>query len=215
MPLRVHPLTFNPFQENTYLISAPSGDTIIVDPGCMEPWEEEELLRVIDNNSLTPVRLINTHCHIDHILGNAFVAEKFKLGLEIHEGEMPVLEAGTNVANMYGIPYRTSPAPVSFLSENDSIELGGIKLQILFTPGHSPASICFYNEQDGWLIGGDVLFYESIGRTDLPGGDHNTLISSIRKKLFVLPDQTVVYPGHGPSTTIGYEKRIIRFYKSD
>jgi len=117
-----------------------------------------------------------------------------------------VLNAGLAVAGMYGIPYNPSPAPQRFIKEGDVILLGDTKLKVLFTPGHSPASICFYNETDGWVIGGDVLFYESIGRTDLPGGDHETLLKSIRSQLFTLPDDTVVYPGHGPSTTIGYEK---------
>src|SRR5690606_26658573 len=133
---------------------------------------------------------------------------------EIHEGELPVLQSGTMVANMYGLPYQTSPEPSGFLKEGDIVELDELSLQVLFTPGHSPASICLYNAHDGWLIGGDVLFRESIGRTDLPGGDMTTLLESIRTKLFTLPPDTVVYPGHGPSTTIGYEKMFNPFLQA-
>ena len=213
MTLRVHSITFNPFEENTYLLSGPSLETIIIDPGCFDQVERDELLRTIQDLDLKPVRLINTHCHIDHILGNAFVASTYSLGLEIHQGELPVLQAGTAVAGMYGIPYNPSPLPQSYLNENDEIELDGIKLKVLFTPGHSPASICFYNEVDGWVVSGDVLFYESIGRTDLPGGNHEQLINSIHTHLFVLPNDTVVYPGHGPKTTIGYEKKYNPFLR--
>ncbi|MBK9104642.1 MAG: MBL fold metallo-hydrolase [Saprospiraceae bacterium] len=211
MALSVHTLTFNPFQENTYIISAPSGECIIIDPGCFDQVERDELVQMISGLGLKPVRLINTHCHIDHILGNAFVAKTWGLGLEIHQGELPVLESGKMVSGMYGVPYDISPQPASFLNEGDDIILDGHIMKVLFTPGHSPASICFYNATDGWVIGGDVLFYESIGRTDLPGGDHQTLLRSIRTQLFVLPNETVVYPGHGPSTKIGYEKMFNPF----
>ena len=206
MSLIVEIFTFNPFQENTYIIAAPSGNCIIIDPGCFDASEREALQAHIVENSLHPVRLINTHCHIDHILGNAFVSKTWNLGLEIHQGELPVLDAGLTVAGMYGVPYEPSPKPTSFLAEGDVVELDGHQMKVLFTPGHSPASICLYNEVDGWVIGGDVLFYESIGRTDLPGGDHQLLLKSIREQLFVLPKDTIVYPGHGQETTVGYEK---------
>jgi len=211
MSIQVHSITFNPFEENTYFLIAPNNDCIIIDPGCFDEKERQELKDFISANNLNPVRLINTHCHIDHILGNAFVAEEYKLGLEIHEGEVPVLKAGMTIAGMYGIPYNPSPAPTAYLKLGEEIHLDGQAMKILFTPGHSPASICLYNEVDKWLIGGDVLFYESIGRTDLPGGDFNTLINSIRTQLFTLPDDVVVYPGHGMETRIGYEKMFNPF----
>lgn len=213
MALQVHEFTFNPFQENTYLITATSRECIIIDPGCMEDYEKEELVRYISENGLRPVRLINTHCHIDHILGNAFVSREYQLGLEIHKGEIPVLKAGPTVAGMYGIPYEVSPEPSSFLEEGEVLVLEGHEMRVLYTPGHSPASICLYHEEGGWMIGGDVLFYESIGRTDLPGGDHQTLLESIRSQLFVLPNDTVVYPGHGQHTTVGYEKMFNPFLR--
>jgi len=211
MSIQVHSITFNPFEENTYFLIAPNNDCIIIDPGCFDEKERQELKDFISANNLNPVRLINTHCHIDHILGNAFVAEEYKLGLEIHEGEVPVLKAGMTIAGMYGIPYHPSPEPTAYLKPAEEIHLDGQAMKILFTPGHSPASICLYNEADKWLIGGDVLFYESIGRTDLPGGDFNTLINSIRTQLFTLPDDVVVYPGHGMETRIGYEKMFNPF----
>ncbi|HUR30774.1 MAG TPA: MBL fold metallo-hydrolase [Saprospiraceae bacterium] len=213
MSLEIQSITFNPFEENTYIISNDTGECIIIDPGCSDQQERDELSRIIKDAGWTPTRLINTHCHIDHILGNAFVANTYNLGLEIHRGELPVLKSGLTVAGMYGIPYDPSPDPVSFLDENSVVEFGGTSIKILYTPGHSPASICFYNAADGWLVGGDVLFYESIGRTDLPGGDHNTLLNSIRTQLFPLPAETIVYPGHGPQTTIGYEKMFNPFLK--
>jgi len=211
MSLQVHPITFNPFEENTYFIIAPSNECIIIDPGCFDEKERLALKNFISENKLNPVRLINTHCHIDHILGNAFVANEYNLGLEIHVGEIPVLQAGMTIAGMYGIPYNPSPDPVSFLKAGDEILLDSESMKVLFTPGHSPASICLYNEKDKWVIGGDVLFYESIGRTDLPGGDFTTLINSIRTQLFTLPDEVVVFPGHGQETRIGYEKMFNPF----
>ena len=211
MNIKVHTFTFNPFEENTYILSAPSGECIIIDPGCFDPEERTALKTFVRENQLTPVRLINTHCHIDHILGNAFVSGEYTLGLEIHEGELPVLQAGKMVAGMYDIPYEHSPMPDSFLSDGDEVILDGHVLRVLYTPGHSPASICLYNKADGWVIGGDVLFYESIGRTDLPGGNHSTLLQSIRTQLLTLPNETVVYPGHGPHTTVGYERMFNPF----
>ncbi len=202
----VHFFTFNPFQENTFVIQDSSGECIIVDPGCNSASEQAALSKHIESNGLKPVRLINTHCHIDHILGNAYVARTYGLPLEIHAGELPVLQSGEMVASMYGIPYEPSPAPEKFLQAGDRLTFGSTTLKVLFTPGHSPASICLYSENGYWLIGGDVLFYESIGRTDLPGGDYDTLIDSIRSVLLTLPDKVRVYPGHGPATTIGHER---------
>ena len=211
MSLKVHSITFNPFEENTYFISSDNGECMIIDPGCFDEIERMELMDYIKENNLKPVRLINTHCHIDHILGNAFVAKEFNLGLEMHEGELPVLQAGMTIAGMYGIPYNPSPSPKAFLKEGDEINFDGSLLRVLFTPGHSPASTCLYNEEDKWIIAGDVLFYESIGRTDLPGGNHNALINSIKTQLFSLPDDTIVYPGHGQETTIGHERKYNPF----
>jgi glyoxylase-like metal-dependent hydrolase (beta-lactamase superfamily II) len=204
---QIHFFEFNPFAENTYVVYDESGECAIFDPGCYEEQERMALLAFIDKNKLKPVRLINTHCHLDHVFGNAFVARKWNLDLEIHRGELPVLEGFQRVCEMYGIPNADpSPAPGSFLEPGQTVEFGQTRLEVLFTPGHSPASISFYCREEGFVLSGDVLFYESIGRTDLPGGDFNTLISSIRTQLFTLPGETMVYSGHGPSTTIRHEK---------
>lgn len=200
-------LTFNPFQENTYIVFDQTKECIIFDPGCFDAAERKQLQDKLKELDLTPVRLINTHCHIDHVFGNRFVATEYGLPLEIHRGEVPVLEAIPQVAAMYGIPYaEPSPSPERFIEAGDIIEFGETRLRSIFTPGHSPASLSFYCEEDQFLIAGDVLFYGSIGRTDLPGGDHDTLIASIKNKLLPLGDDVKVYPGHMQPTTIGFEK---------
>lgn len=198
--------TFNPFQENTYILYDETGECVILDPGCINSKEEGQLVAFIEANDLNPVRLINTHCHIDHILGNKFVSEKYDLGLEIHEGELVVLRSGKLVGDSYGIPYDPSPEPIRFIADGEFIEFGNTKLESIFTPGHSPASLSFLERESNILLAGDVLFRESVGRTDLPGGSMSTLLTSIKERLFVLPNDTQVFPGHGPKTSIGHER---------
>jgi glyoxylase-like metal-dependent hydrolase (beta-lactamase superfamily II) len=199
--------TFNPFQENTYVIHDETKQCIIIDPGCYTPAEKEELKNFIDNQQLKPVRLLNTHCHIDHVLGNRFVADTYDLQLELHLMELPLLRAVTEYGPQYGIFPEPFPEPTLLISQGDEIKFGGSKLKVLFTPGHSPGSICFYDEAGKTVVSGDVLFQMSIGRTDMPGGNYNQLIESIQEVLFRLPDDVRVYPGHGPYTTIGFEKK--------
>lgn len=200
-------LTFNDFQENTYVVYDDSAECIIFDPGCYRPHEEQELTGKISELGLQPVRLINTHCHLDHVFGNRFVAEHYGLDLEIPKGELPLLQAAPQLCLMYGLPpMQPSPEPSVLLEAGQEVTFGNTRLEVLFTPGHSPASMCFYCREDDFVIAGDVLFYGSIGRTDLPGGDHETLIRSIREELLPLPDDTIVYPGHGPETRIGFER---------
>lgn len=207
MPATIAILTFNPFQENTYVVFDETGECVIFDPGCYEAHERIELSQFITENNLLPVRLINTHCHIDHVFGNKFVSDTWGLELETHEGEVPVLEAVPQICKFYGIPMgEPSPMPGKFIEEGDIIEFGHTKLEAVLTPGHSPASLSFFCAADKFIIAGDVLFRESIGRTDLPGGDFDTLIASIKNKLFPLGDDVKVFPGHGPSTTIGFER---------
>lgn len=198
--------TFNPFQENTYLLYDETGECVIVDPGCSSESEKKLLDEFISEQQLKPVRLINTHCHIDHILGNKHVSEKYDLGLEIHEGELEVLNSGPMVSNMYAIPYELSPDPARFIEEGEKITFGNTTLETIFTPGHSPASISFFERTSNILLAGDVLFRESIGRTDLPGGNMETLLLSIKNNVLTLGDAVIVYPGHGPETTIGHER---------
>jgi glyoxylase-like metal-dependent hydrolase (beta-lactamase superfamily II) len=207
--------TFNGFAENTYVLFDDSKECIIIDPGCNTKEERKQLADFITENNLNPKRLINTHCHIDHVLGNRFIHDQYNLILEAHTGEKTVLESCIMVASMYHIPYDPSPAIEKYLEEGMEINFGSTTLKVLFTPGHSPASISLYNAEKGILIAGDVLFQGSIGRTDLPGGDFNTLKSSIQEKLYVLPPETVVYPGHGPSTSIGQEMQYNAFVRVD
>jgi len=200
--------TFNPFQENTYIVYDETKECIIFDPGMYTEAEKKHFTDFIDSTGLRPVRLINTHCHLDHVFGNKFVADTYQLGLEIHEGEVPVLESFTQVCAMYGVPnVEAFPAPSRFIKEGNTITFGNTSLEVLFTPGHSPASISFFCKEDQFLIAGDVLFRESIGRTDLPGGDMKTLLDSIREQCFPLGDDVRVHSGHGEDTTIGYEKQ--------
>ncbi len=205
-------LTFNAFQENTYIVYDETKECVIFDPGCHSAAEERTLVAKINELGLTPVRLINTHCHIDHVLGNKFVADTYGLPLEIHRGELPVLQMVPMVAQMYGLPAPApSPAPGRFLEPGEELTFGDTSMTILFTPGHSPASISFYCAESAFLIAGDVLFAGSIGRTDLPGGDHATLLRSIETQFLPLPGRTVVYPGHNEPTTIDHEKRTNPF----
>ncbi|MFI5218091.1 MAG: MBL fold metallo-hydrolase [Bacteroidia bacterium] len=205
--IQVDFFTFNPFQENTYILSDETKECVIIDPGCYESFEKDELSAFIENQKLNPVKLLNTHCHIDHVLGNNFIAGKYKLQLELNFLEIPLIRAVSDYAPQYGIFCEPSPEPFALLNEGDLVKFGKSELKILFTPGHSPGSICFYCEKEEFVIGGDVLFQMSIGRTDLPGGDYDTLIKSIREKFFVMDDDVKVYPGHGPFTTVGYEKK--------
>ena len=207
--------TFNPFQENTYVLYDTFGSCIIIDPGCINEEELNTLYDFIEANSLTPTHLVNTHCHIDHVLGNKAVSEKYGLSLTSHRGEQQVLDMQPQVSTMYGLPYVASPDITEFLDDGDTLTFGDTNLKVLFTPGHSPASISFYWKDGNILIAGDVLFRDSIGRTDLPGGSFDTLSQSIKEKFYTLPDDTIVYPGHGPSTTIGYEKINNAFVKAN
>ena len=203
--------TFSPVQENTYVLSNEDKDCCIIDPGCYSSQERKQLQDYMLENGLQPKYLLNTHCHLDHIFGNKFVAETYGLTLHLHPNEQKVLSMGPTFGEMWGLPFENYQGEYVFLREGDSIHLGKDEFSILETPGHSPGSICFYHKQQQFIIGGDVLFNGSIGRTDLPGGDFDTLISSIRTKLWPLPDEVVVYSGHGPATTIGKEKRTNPF----
>ena len=204
--ISIHTFVFNPFSENTYILSDESKECVIIDPGCYEPHEQAELEQFIQENDLNPVMLINTHCHVDHVLGNYFVSRKYGLPLQIFEKELPTLKSVASYAANYGFPGYQEVEPESFLTEAQPVVFGNSSLEVSFVPGHSTGHIALINEEQGICIAGDVLFDSSIGRTDLPGGDFNTLINSIQKKLFKYSDQMIVYPGHGPATTIGKEK---------
>ncbi len=209
--MNIQKFTFNPFQENTYVIYH-KNKCIIIDPGCYTIEEEEILQGFIEKNTLEPIKILNTHAHIDHILGNQFVAEKWNIDIFMHKYDMPILENARKTAEMYGLTqYKTSPLPKYFLDEQDIIDFEGTKLNIFFTPGHSPGHICFYNKSSNILISGDVIFKNSIGRTDLPGGDYTTLMNSITSKILCLPEKTSIFCGHGDVTSLADEKKYNPF----
>lgn len=205
--IRIKSFVCNPYQENTYILYDDEGIAAIIDPGMYGPHEEKQFKAFIEAEGLKPEQVFNTHCHIDHVLGNRYVYEQYGLLPQFHEGELPLLIGVQNYAPQMGIRYDTSPIAESFLPEVGRVNFGQNELVLIFAPGHSPAHLCFYSPKEGLVIGGDVLFRGSIGRTDLPGGNHQQLLDNIRDKLYTLPEETVVYPGHGPETTIGYEKK--------
>ena len=204
--IQVQSFTFNPFYENTYVVFDESKDCIIIDPGQYEQKEEDAIEAFITENDLNPSLLVNTHCHIDHVLGNQHVKNSYGIPLAIHPLDKPTLESVKIYAPNYGFPAYQEATPDTYLEEGNTIQVGNQTLDILFVPGHAPGHIALVHKTQKICLSGDVLFQKSIGRTDLPGGDFDTLISSIKNKLFPLDSDMVVYPGHGPTTTIGEEK---------
>lgn len=203
--IHLYSFVFGPLEENSYVLYDESGECIIIDPGCYDERERTELLQFIHTKNLIPVRLINTHTHLDHILGNHFILVKFKLKPEYHAYEDPIIRYAPEFARNFGLDYELSPLAETYLKENDYLNFGNSRLMILFTPGHSPGSLSFYSEPDQLLIAGDVLFKGSIGRTDIPFGNYEELLESIDKQFRNLPPETRVYSGHGLSTQIGLE----------
>jgi glyoxylase-like metal-dependent hydrolase (beta-lactamase superfamily II) len=212
--MHIETFVFNPFYENTYIIYNDQKHAIIIDPGCYEKYEEKEITEFISENQLTPKLILNTHCHIDHVLGNLFLKEHYDIPLWIPTLEEEMLQAVTAYASGWGISGYQSARPDKLIDENTIIELGDLQLSCIFAPGHSPGHLMFYHKESNILIGGDVIFRESIGRTDLPGGNFETLENSIKTNVYSLPDQTTIYPGHGPITTVGYEKENNPFVKA-
>ncbi|MBL7767057.1 MAG: MBL fold metallo-hydrolase [Chitinophagaceae bacterium] len=204
--LKIKSFTFNPFQENTYILYNEQRQALIIDPGMYEPSEFQIFQQFISQEDLTPILLLNTHTHLDHLFGNAFVKNQYSVPFAFHQDDKPVFDAATSAGILYNLSFERSPEPDFYLSEKDVVQLGSLEFQILLTPGHSPGSICFYQPDENIVISGDVLFQQSIGRSDLPGGHYETLIRSITGKLFSLPDETTVFSGHGPETSIGFEK---------
>jgi len=204
--LKIKSFVFSPIQENTYLLYNEFNQCAIIDPGCYFDAEKEELTQFIKDNSLTVIHLLNTHCHLDHVFGNKYVAETYSLTPQIHKKEEQVLAFAPTSGLMYDLPFDNYTGQLLFLKEGDVVIIGKDELLVIEAPGHSPGHICFYNKAQGFLIGGDVLFNRSIGRTDLPGGNYDELIKNIKEKLLVLPNKTIVYSGHGETTTIGEEK---------
>jgi len=196
----------NPFLENTYIVADETGACAIIDPGMYTAAEQNAVVNFIKENELTPTILLNTHCHIDHVLGNKFIFDMYGLKPHFHEKEQVILDYAVPYAASAGLRYEPLTERGKYLPETGIIKVGDdTEFEILFVPGHSPGHVAFYNRKENYVIGGDVLFQNSIGRTDLPGGDFDQLIRSINDQLLSLPDECRVYPGHGPSTTIGHE----------
>lgn len=211
--IQIQFFTFNPFSENTYVLYDETGEAIIVDPGCYEAEELEELYNYIETNKLKPVEIINTHAHIDHVLGVHAVKTKYNIPFALHKIDEQLLKAVKTYAPNYGFPKFDEPEIDRYLVEGESVRFGNSELKVIFVPGHAPGHVAFVSPAQRFVIGGDVLFRQSIGRTDLPGGDFNTLIESIRMKLFTLDDDYTVYAGHMGPTTIGFEKKNNPFLK--
>lgn len=204
--LSIRTFTFNAFSENTYVVSDETLAAVIIDPGCYTRDEQLELSSFIEAQNLKIAFILNTHCHIDHVLGNHFAKDKYKVPLLLHKIEESQLRAVKNYAPLYGFEGYRETEPDAFVDTKDLISFGNTHWKILFLPGHAPGHIGFYDDHEKILFSGDVLFAGSVGRTDLPGGNFETLIKSIHQHVFTLPDSTVVYPGHGPTTTVGEEK---------
>lgn len=213
--LTVQPFTFNPLQENTYVLYNEKGECGIIDPGCYFAGEQQALTSFIERANLKPVLLLNTHCHLDHIFGNNFVHKTYGLTLHLHSLEKAVLAYGPATAQLWGLSLDAYEGNLTFIDEGQVMRIGEDALHVLFTPGHSPGSVSFYSEANKFVMAGDVLFDGGVGRTDLPGGNLQTLEESIKTKLYTLPADVVVHPGHGGSTTVGDEMKGNPFVKME
>ena len=205
--IQIKYFTFNPFMENTFILFDEGGPAIIIDPGCSSREEEKVLADFIRSHKLNVEKIVNTHCHIDHVLGNFYCKQEFGAPLIIHKTELPMLRAVSTYASNYGFNQYHHVEPDAFIKEGEDLTFGEHRLKTLFVPGHSPGHVAFYSPEQKFCIGGDVLFQGSIGRTDLPGGDYDTLIRSIKTKLLPLEDEYVVHSGHGPITNIVFERK--------
>ena len=212
--MEIDKLVFSPIQVNTYVLADESGDCAIIDCGCYDQDEFEILNDLILSKNLKPVLLLNTHCHLDHIFGNRFMLEKYNLSSYCHKDDDLNRKSSLNHSKMFGLVMEIPPEPAGYLTDGQIISFGQSELAAIHVPGHAPGSLAFYSEKDKIVLTGDALFAGSIGRTDLPGGNYETLINSIKNKLFTLPAETVVYPGHGNQTTIGEEKETNPFFNN-
>ena len=206
--MTIKTFTFNPFQENTYIVHDETNEAVIIDAGCLNKDEKSAIINYLEEKKLTLKRVINTHLHLDHQFGNKFIFDTFGIKPEANIEDEYLVESFVTQARSFGLSVSEEAQAIgNYIVENQEIKFGNTIMTTLLVPGHSPGSVAFYSEKEGVVFVGDVLFRGSIGRTDLPRGDFATLILSITKKLFLLPDSTVVYSGHGPKTTIGYEKK--------
>lgn len=205
--LTIKKLVFNPFGENTYIVWDKSKEAAIIDPGMMSDYENSAVLKFVTDNQLNLRHLINTHAHIDHIAGNGFIKRTFGLESECNKADEYLAKHVCEQAQMFGLRYNGNPLSIDIhLNDNDTIKIGDESLSVIYVPGHTKGHIALYSQQSDCVFTGDALFRQSIGRTDLPGGDYATLIRSITGRLMNLPETTTIYPGHGENSTIGFEK---------
>ncbi len=211
--MEIYKLVFSPIAVNTYILADQSGKCSVIDCGCFYKAEFKTLTDFIDGKKLEPVLLLNTHCHLDHIFGNRMFLEKYNLGAYCHIDEEMNRRNAVQYAQFFGLVMEEPPEPAGLITDGQEVSFGSETLMALHVPGHAPGSLAFYSEKSKVVFTGDALFSESIGRTDIPGGEHGTLIESIKSKLFVLPPETVVYPGHGEETTIGREMKSNPYFR--
>ncbi|MEI7588708.1 MAG: MBL fold metallo-hydrolase [Chitinophagia bacterium] len=211
--LTIQTFCFNAFQENTYVLYDENKEAIIVDPGCYTRIEEKTLTDFIAKNELKPTLLLNTHCHLDHVFGNNFMSETYGLTALLHSNEQIVLDRLPEAAAKYGIPVEAYKGPIQYIQDQEIISFGKEEFKVLLTPGHSPGSVCFYNQKQDFILGGDLIFKDSVGRTDFPGCNPEDLIKSIRNQILPLPDTLSIYAGHGPVTQLGRERKMNPYIK--
>jgi hydroxyacylglutathione hydrolase len=211
--MEIFRLVFSPIEVNTYILADDSGKCAVIDCGCYSKAEFEKLSGLISKKGLNPVLLLNTHCHLDHIFGNGMFLEKYGIGTLCHKDEDGNRRDSVPIAKIFGMQMETPPEPAGLIQDGSGVTFGDTSLKSLFVPGHTAGSLAFYSEKDKAVFTGDALFAGSIGRTDLKGGDYDTLIKSIREKLFVLPPETTVYAGHGEYSSIGYEIKTNPYFR--
>jgi hydroxyacylglutathione hydrolase len=211
--MNIKKFTFNPVEVNALLIWDETLECVIIDPACYYVKEEQHLKLFIETHNLKPVALFNTHGHFDHLMGNFFVEKTWGLMSGIHKGDNYLVELAANQAMIFGMSMPKPPLPGQFIEDNQILSFGNSSLKVIHVPGHSPGSVAFYSDKEQLLIAGDILFSGSVGRTDLPHGNHEQLITGITEKLMVLSPGVTVYCGHGPETTIGDEKRSNPFLR--
>ena len=204
--MNIKKFKFNPIEVNAFVLWDETLECVIIDPACFYPEEEQQLKLFIETNNLRPVKLLNTHGHFDHLMGNRFVEKTWGLKCEIHKEDNYLVEQASSQSLLFGMSIPKPPLPGHFFVDGEILSFGNSTLKVIFVPGHSPGGVAFYSEVDKFLIAGDILFYGSVGRTDLPKGNHEQLITGIKEKLLVLAPDVRVYCGHGPETTIGAEK---------
>lgn len=211
--MKIKKFTFNPVSVNAYLLWDETLEAVLIDPACFYPEEELELSRFVEKEGLKIVHILNTHGHFDHLMGNSFASVKWNLKIKIHTGDALMPGQARQHAVLFGITMKNPASETEPLQEGDLIRFGKSALRVIHVPGHSPGSVAFYDKEDKFLVVGDILFEGSVGRTDLPGGSHELLITGIKEKLLTLGEEVVVYPGHGGHTTIGWEKRTNPYLK--